>query len=624
MAMTKPGGGTAADVAALMDGRRVLGVGAAVALNVLGLNLLGTLLEGIGISILLPVFQFIQAGGQLEKLMADSQLWQTIVAGYARVGLPVNLAVLLATGFLAILGRQICTYFRVVYAMRMQRAITRDVRNRAFARYLRTSLAYQERTALGDVVNDLTTELDRAVVATFGAINIVGNVLLVLAYFALLLPISPVMTGSATVLIAVAVLMLQGVIRPSRAVGDMVAVANRDASTFLVDRLRATRLIRLSGSAAAEEAEMRRRSEQQYQKLYHTSVIGARVGVLIEPIVVAFALIFLYVGVTRFAFDIGVIGLFFVVMGRLVPVVKDGMRMWQVVLSSLGSVDAVRRRLESIDGEREKLTGGRPFIGLARGIEFRGVSFAYPGASDAPALEGVDLVIEAGRMTALVGPSGAGKSTLVDMIPRLREPIRGQILIDGTPATEVSMASLRDGIAYAPQVPQIFDVTPAEHIRYDRPEVAMEQVVRAARLAGAHDFITALPKGYDTRLGEGGIRLSGGQRQRLDLARALAKGAAIVILDEPTSNLDAEAEQALRSAFARIRRESSVTLVIIGHRLSTVSGADRIITLMGGRVAEIGTHDELVCRGGWYAQALKQQRDSLADPARVALMESGR
>ena len=210
-------------------------------------------------------------------------------------------------------------------------------------------------------------------------------------------------------------------------------------------------------------------------------------------------------------------------------------------------------------------------------------------------------------MTALVGPSGAGKSTLIDLLPRLREYQSGEILFDGVPQREFDSASLRRAISFAPQTPQIFNVTIAEHIRYGWPEASMDDVRIAARLAQAADFIEALPDGYKTMLGEGGGHFSGGQRQRIDLARAVVRRAPILVLDEPTANLDADAEGMFREALEKLRRETEITIIIIGHRLSTVMSADQIAVLESGRVTETGSHAELIASGGWYARAYMRQ-----------------
>ena len=246
------------------------------------------------------------------------------------------------------------------------------------------------------------------------------------------------------------------------------------------------------------------------------------------------------------------------------------------------------------------------------GVRINNVSFVYDNAAQ-HALRAVDLTIPARKITAIVGPSGSGKSTLIDLLPRLRVPTEGEVYFDDVPAGEFTLASIRQAISYAPQSPQIFNVSAREHIHYGQPDADQAAIEKAARLAGAHDFIAALPEGYDTLLSEGGARLSGGQRQRLDLARAILKPAKILILDEPTSQLDADAEIKFREALLRIKAETELTVVIVGHRFSTLSIADQIVVLQEGSVVDVGTHDALMRRGGWYAKAHQRQGIGLVD-----------
>ena len=276
---------------------------------------------------------------------------------------------------------------------------------------------------------------------------------------------------------------------------------------------------------------------------------------------------------------------------------------------TMPAFNAVVQRLESMENERETRGGARKFAGLSRAISFDDLSFAYDGNRAAPALRNVSAEIPKGTLTALVGPSGAGKSTLIDMLPRLRHPMSGQVLFDGAPLQSFDLRSLRRGIAFAPQTLQLFNVSVADHIRYGKADATMESILRAAEMAGVAEFADALPEGYDTLLGEAGVRLSGGERQRLDLARALVQAAPILILDEPASNLDAESEQRLRRAMQRIVTETDTTIIVIAHRLATVAMADQILVLDRGRLVARGTHTELMRSGGWYASAFSAQQD---------------
>lgn len=243
-------------------------------------------------------------------------------------------------------------------------------------------------------------------------------------------------------------------------------------------------------------------------------------------------------------------------------------------------------------------------------IEFQHVTFQYEG-QDTPALAGVDLSIKAGEMVALVGKSGSGKTTLLSLIPRFYEPIGGRILIDGTDISTVTLASLRDCIGMVSQEIVLFDDTVNNNIAFGRMGASRADVEQAAKLAFAHDFIQRLPDGYDSLIGERGLKLSGGERQRLAIARAILRDPPILILDEATSALDTEAERVVQLALANLMKNR--TTLVIAHRLSTIQNADRIVVMERGTIVEIGSHEELLRQGGSYHRlhALQFQSEEL-------------
>ncbi|MBW8724298.1 MAG: ABC transporter ATP-binding protein [Inquilinus limosus] len=241
---------------------------------------------------------------------------------------------------------------------------------------------------------------------------------------------------------------------------------------------------------------------------------------------------------------------------------------------------------------------------LAASIAFDRVGFAYDGA-EGPTLDDVSLRVEEGEMVALVGPSGAGKSTVVALLLRFFDPARGAIRVGGIDIRDLPLASLRERIAVVSQDTHLFLGTVADNLRIARPEAGLDELVDAARAANAHDFIQALPEGYDTEVGERGALLSGGQRQRIAIARALLKDAPILVLDEATSSVDAASERAIQDALERLFRNR--TTLVIAHRLSTIRKADRILVLDGGRVVEEGRHEALLADGRRYARLAQAQ-----------------
>ncbi|WP_423279587.1 ABC transporter ATP-binding protein [Enterovirga sp. CN4-39] len=247
--------------------------------------------------------------------------------------------------------------------------------------------------------------------------------------------------------------------------------------------------------------------------------------------------------------------------------------------------------------------GARPLAVGTGEIRFEGVSFAYREGQ--AAVEGIDLVVPAGQTTALVGRSGSGKSTLLSLVPRLYDPTAGRVLIDGQDIREVTLESLRRSVAVVSQDIVLFDDTLRANIGFGRRDATGDEIIAAAKAAAAHDFIIALPEGYDTRVGPGGAGLSGGERQRVSLARAFLRNAPILLLDEPTSALDAEAEMQVQAALQHLM-EGRTTLVI-AHRLSTIREADLIVVMDAGRVVETGTHSALRAGTGIYARLQRLQ-----------------
>lgn len=592
-----------------------LGLPARVVIIVLLFQFLSTLMELAGLVLLLPVFQYIQAAGDLTALTAEHAHWRWLVSGYGVVGLQPTLGSLLLTSFAFLLLRQWLTYWRLCYQAQATERLNAEVRARAFQRYLYADTDYQDGADSGGFVNDLTTDLQRANVYVFASIALIGYAVIFATYAVMLLSLSALMTLTALVVFGIAIFCLRSQMRKSEATGKEAVAANQKMSSFLVERLAQARLVRLSGTERAEATQMAALTERQRDRMVRLQVLLASIDVIVEPIIVGAAFALIFISVTAFGLRIEEIGLFLVIVLRLLPLVKEAAKRRQTKRALKAAYDTVNGSLTAMEEAREGEGGARTFAGFDKELAFEQVVFTYRSRLAAPALDGVTVEVGAREMTALVGPSGAGKSTLFDLIPRLRHPESGAIRFDGVDISDFNLASLRAGIAYVPQSPQVFNVPLAEHIRYGKPDASREEVIEAARMANAAGFIEVLPNGYDTLAGPGGDSLSGGQRQRLDLARALVRRAPLLLLDEPTSNLDAESEALFREALNRIQQEAFFAVLVIAHRLSTVVMADRIIVLKDGRVEAAGTHEELLDAGGWYAEAFVAQAGRAPEPA---------
>jgi ATP-binding cassette, subfamily B, bacterial MsbA len=287
--------------------------------------------------------------------------------------------------------------------------------------------------------------------------------------------------------------------------------------------------------------------------------------------------------------------------------VRQLSRLANSVQQSLASVERVVEILDTPPAIVDA-PGARPLPGFHDTITFEGVGFRYPGTA-AEVLSDVSLTIRKGEVLAVVGASGAGKSTLLDLLPRFHDVNAGRILIDGHDLRDVTVDSVRGLMAIVTQETFLFNETIRYNIGYGRDDATLAEIVEAARHAQAHEFIAALPEGYGTVVGERGVRLSGGQRQRIAIARAFLRNPPILILDEATSDLDAESEFLVQQALADLMRER--TVLVIAHRLSTVRNADRIVVIHEGRIAEVGSHDELISRNGIYRKLYGLQMEGV-------------
>ena len=385
--------------------------------------------------------------------------------------------------------------------------------------------------------------------------------------------------------------------------GAMVETEN--LSTALMENLDGVRLIKIENREAAEQArvaEVVGRRQRHVIKSADSRAFAGPFSNLVAMLVVA--AVMAYAG-WQARNDQMTVGAFAAYVGLLMSAGQSLRQVTNLQTVMAEGMTAARRLFGSLDIDPEIREAASPKA-LPPGpatIAFDEVSFSYGAAS--PTITEVSLTVAPGETVALVGPSGGGKSTLLSLLPRFYDVTSGKVTINGADLRELSLPDLRARIALVTQEPFLFDDTIAANIAYARPDATPDQIAEAARSAAAHDFITALPQGYQTRAGEGGMRLSGGQRQRIAIARAFLKDAPILLLDEATSALDTESEALVQAALERLMAGRST--LMIAHRLSTVRHATRIVVLEAGRIVESGTHASLVRKGGLYSRLAKQQ-----------------
>ncbi|MCC7384275.1 MAG: ABC transporter ATP-binding protein [Deltaproteobacteria bacterium] len=491
--------------------------------------------------------------------------------------------------------------------------VVRDLRNRLFSAVVGQSTAFFSAEASGflvsRVINDVA-QVERA--ATYAVPVLFGDALKVLVLAGVCLWQYPSLSLVTLVVVPFAAF-------PIVRFGKMIkryAGQGQEALGGLTHRVTETlggiRVVHTHGGEGHEEQRFAAANEAYVRVMLKSTLVRALQTPIMELIGVGALLLTIAWAdwqIAQGAIRPGEVIAFLLALILLYEPLKAIGRSGGIVLPGLVAAERV---FEMIDRPPTvvEAPGARDVAPMREAVVFEAVRFRYPGAPR-EAISGLDLVLPRGSVVALVGPSGGGKSTVAALLPRLYDPSAGCIRIDGVDIREMTLASLRGQLAVVGQETYLFNESIHANIAYGRPGATREEIERAARAAFAHDFIVALPQGYDTIPGERGVQLSGGQRQRIAIARAFLRDAPILILDEATSALDNESEREVQRALDAL--QASRTVLVIAHRLSTIRNADEIVVLDRGEVVERGTHPALSTRGGAYARLLK----SAEDPARV-------
>jgi len=588
---------------------RIIGISNISIMFLLALSFMSLATEMIGIGMFIPIVQFIGLDGDLDALALQSDLWLYVIQFFEFIGVNISLLVFLVTAFLLFTVRQLIIFIRLFYQLRLTHFLIKTLRDRIFKSYLMANSIYHDKVPTGVLTNIMSTEVPKSVVGTLMPVEFIVYIIMAIGYTIILLFLSWEMTVASLLVFIVTSLIPRAWIRITTQIGRDLVNANTRATTFLISRLRSVRLIQLSGNEKSEFNNFYNLSMLQNKTSVLVGVIQAKTQLIIEPIVITMSLVFLYIAVEIIHMEVTMIGLYMVIILRMMPIIKSLILQFQNMQRALGSIEATVNRLKDLKKSKIVDNGTLVFDGLKHSIALNNVSFNYDlSDTDNNVIKNVSLNIPANLTTAIVGCSGSGKSTLVDLIIGMKNPNNGKIIIDNHECKEYKISSLLSSVSFVSQVPQIFNGTITNHIGYGEKNANINSIINAAKLAGASEFIENLSDGYNTVVGEDGARLSGGQRQRLDLARALMKKASILILDEPTSSLDAKSEHLFSVALKRIIKQMDTTILIITHRLASIVNSDQIIVMHNGQVESVGTHKQLITEDGWYKEAWDLQR----------------
>lgn len=511
----------------------------------------------------------------------------------------LSVAVLLACG----------TAMRYYLVTRLGERVVADIRKGVFNRMISMSPAFYERIMTGEVLSRITTDttLILSVIGSSASIAL-RNVLIFIGGVILMLLTSVKMSIMVLWPIPVVLFPIMFLGRRVRSLSkenqDLIAESSGGASELLL----AAQTVQAFTHEALSRAKFDEVTEQSYRSARRRILTRAILTALVIFMVFAAIVLFLQMGsqdVSQGQITEGGLVQFLIYTIMVGGAVAALSEVWGELQRAAGATERLIELLTIEDTVQDPETPQILPAPVKGALQFDGVRFHYPSRPQVSALDGVDLQIAPGETVALVGPSGAGKSTVVQMVQRFYDPQEGAVLIDGIDLRHLTRGEFRKHIALVPQDPVIFAETARENIRFGRPDATDAEVEAAAKAAAAHEFLSLLPDGYESYVGERGVMLSGGQKQRVAIARAILRDAPILLLDEATSALDAESEHAVQKAVEDLAK--SRTTLIVAHRLATVKKADRILVFDEGKIVAQGTHDALVAEDGLYARLARLQ-----------------
>jgi subfamily B ATP-binding cassette protein MsbA len=569
------------------------------------LTIIGAFFEAINIGSLVPLLQLL--GGSDAP---GGTLWSALSKGFSFIGLELNFFNLLAVIAILFIIGQVILFHKKKLQVQLWFTMSANMKNDIFNNLLESDVKYLYSQKTGQFNDLLTRESEYASQSVFALTEIVTFVFFIMVYSAMLLYISVEMTVICLVIALCTLLMLNSLIARSKTLGKTAIETSMGLNDFISERLNLMKLIKIFSTEQLERDQFGEITGQYAKNNSAFMLNGIKIETIFQIIIFFIALAILYISSSVLTMPLALLLVFIFILIRLTDPLRQFNAQRHQIAGQLSALEKIDAMLTASAGGKTLVNGSHLFAGLQKSIEFNNVSFSYTPQNRT--LDNICFEIRKYDLVALVGVSGGGKSTIVDQLIHVLEPDGGSILIDGVDIREYDIGSYHRKIGFVSQESFLFNDTITRNICYGDTGCDIDQVKSVAKIANAHEFIENLHEGYDTVIGERGVKLSGGQKQRIALARALYKKPDILIMDEATSALDSESEKVIQEAITAIKHK--YTMIVIAHRLSTIKNADFIVVIEKGKIAEKGTHDQLVSSGGPYSKYYNIQHNSEKQP----------